>query len=131
MLMFPYRCADGVNQAEAALTKFGDRLSRYSWYVDWSRLDTRLDTSTSLPSLSEGRLWLLATCTLHLSVSAMMQTASARGSSSTGCCTTVQLVSSYTSHITSTQDSHSFVHLVTLKCSRRDVWDSVTRESNL
>lgn len=56
--------------------------------MDCNKLDTRLDTRTSFPSLlaSVARLWLLATCTVHFSVSAIMQTASAMGSSRTGCC---------------------------------------------
>lgn len=56
--------------------------------MDCSKLDTWLETKTSLPNftLSIIFLWLVATCTFHLSVSAIMQTASAMGSSSTGCC---------------------------------------------
>lgn len=66
----------------------GDRLSLRSCCVDCSRLDTRLDTSTSFPSrpASVALRWLLASCTVQRSVSAMMHTASAMGSSRTGCC---------------------------------------------
>lgn len=56
--------------------------------MDWSKLDTWLETKTSCPSfmVSVTFRWLVATWTVHLSVSAMIQTASAMGSSSTGCC---------------------------------------------
>ena len=54
--------------------------------MEWSRLETRLETNTSFPNLlSVIRLWLLATWTVHLSISAIIQTASAIGSSNTGC----------------------------------------------
>lgn len=69
------------------LTKSAGRWSLWSCKMDWSKLDTWLETRTSWPSFmaSVTFLWLVATWTVHLSVSAMMQTASAMGSSSTGC----------------------------------------------
>lgn len=56
--------------------------------MDCNKEDTWLDTKISLPSfmLSIIFRWLVATWTVHLSVSAIMQIASAMGSSSTGCC---------------------------------------------